>query len=320
MSYIPHSTLNMSQFSLDTGFDSVPGTQDPTYNPLIVDGLEVHQFFTTQTHMNGKYIEGITVDSNGIVFPQGYSYILDPFFYYSSGTTWRHSPHFIWVIDGVDQAWPKFASQYASDQNSMVAPNDSNNGRGYRGLKYLDCSLSSKTVKIRAVGPWSAMGSVYWDNQQTNASLLNNNKSHILIHAIPSADIANQTPRVLDSTQVLTNGWYQNADCIWASAVSQLPADALNKYVICTATAASTSYIYYTPSNPSVGDWLGFIITSNSSSTTFTVNVLSPLQNLVLSGVAGTHTNTCFGFKWTGARWVEVPFTSLTGLVKLPRT
>ena len=317
MSYIPHSTLNMSQFSLDTTFASVPGTQDPTYNPLIVDGLEVHQFFTTQTHMNGKYIDGITVDSNGIVFPQGYSYILDPFFYYSSGTTWRHSPHFIWVIDGVDQAWPKFASQYASDQNSMVAPNDSNNGRGYRGLKYLDCSLSSKTVKIRAVGPWSAMGSVYWDNQQTNASLLNNNKSHILIHAIPSADIVNQTPRVLDSTQVLTNGWYQSADCIFPSTVSQLPADALNKYIVATRAVAG-SYTYYTPLNPQVGDWLGFIATANLATSLFSLTCQSPSQSLV-SGLAGTHPQTCFGFRWTGARWVEVPFSSLTGLVKLPR-
>ena len=314
MSYIPHSTLNMSQFSLDTTFESTQGNQDTIYNPLIIDGLEVHKFFTTQTHMNGKYIEGITVDSNGIVFPQGYSYILDPFFYYSSGTTWRHAPHFIWVIDGVDQAWPKFASQYASD----VIPSspDLPNGRGYRGLKYLDCSLSSKTVKIRAVGPWSAMGNVYWDNQQTSAAQLNNNKSHILIHAIPSADIVNQTPRTLltsPTTNLGAAGAYSD-DCFFTGTVSQLPSQALNKYWVFNL---STTITYLTPLNPQVGDWFRIMVVRNNSTNLVSVSCSNPVQSLV-SGVAGTHQSTCFGFKWTGARWVEIPFTD-NEIVKLPR-
>lgn len=304
----------MSQFSLDTGFDSVPGTQDLTYNPRILDGLEVHQFFTRQVHINGKYIEGITVDENGIVLPQGYSYVLDPYFYYSSGSTWRHNPHFIWVVDGVDQSFPRFASQYASDI-SPTAP-DIANGRGYRGLKYIDCSLSSKTVKIRAVGTWDLMGNVYWDNQQTNATLTASHKSHILIDAIPSADIVNQTPRTLDATQTLINGWYQSVDCIFPNTVSQLPADALNKYIVATRTV-SGAYTYYTPLNPQVGDWLGFMVTSAPSGSTFTLSCQSPAQTL-MAGVSGANSNTAFMFIWSGARWVEIPFTDHE-FVKLPR-
>ncbi len=315
MTHIPLSTLNMSQFSLDTGFDSVPGTQDPIYNPLIVDGLEVHQFFTTQTHMNGRYIENITVSTDGIVFPQGYSYILDPFFYYSSGTTYRHAPHFIWVVDGVDQEFPKFASHYVAD--TIPTSPDLPNGRSYRGLKYLDCSLSSKTLKIRAVGPWSAMGNVYWDNQQTNAALTSSHKSHILIHAIPSVSITNPTPRVLDATQTNINSWLQSADCIFPSTVSQLPSDALNKYIICTRAVAGT-YTYNTPLNPNVGDWLGFVVTSSLATATFSLTCATPSQTLT-SAIIGNSQNTCYGFLWTGARWVEIPFTDLTGLIKLPR-
>jgi hypothetical protein len=317
MSYIPIETLNMSLFSLDTGFNSTPGTQDPIFNPLIVEGLEVHSFFTAQTQMNGKYIDNITIDNNGIVLPQGYSYILDPYFYYSSGTAWKHAPHFIWVVDGVDQAFPRFSSQYAGD-NIPSTTGDIANGRGYRGLKYIDCSLASKTVKIRAVGPWNLMGNVYWDNQQTNTALTSSHKSHILIYAIPSASIENQTPRTLDATQTLINGWNQSVDCIFPTTSAQLPADALNKYIVCTRTTASTSFTYNTPANPVVGDWLGFIVASNSNSTLFTLSCLSPTQTLV-SNVSGYSQNTCYGFKWTGVRWVEVPFTSLTGLVKLPR-
>lgn len=316
MSHIPHSTLNMSQFSLDTGFDSVPGTQDPTYNPLITEGLEVHQFFTRQTHMNGRYIDGITADSNGIVLPQGYSYVLDPYFYYSSGTTYRHGPHFIWVVDGVDQSFPKFASHYGSDQ-PVVSP-DSPNGRGYRGLKYLNCSLSSKTVKIRAVGPWSAMGNVYWDNQQTNATLLSTHKSHILIYAIPSADIVNQTPRTLDATQTDVGGWLQSVDCIFPSTVSQLPSAALNRYIVCTRAVAG-SYTYTAPilAERQKGDWMGFIVTSTTTGANFTLNSANPNQTLVTS-VASNATNTAFMFVWTGSRWVETPFTDHE-FVKLPR-
>lgn len=315
MSYIPHTTLNMSQFSLDTGFDSVPGTQDPTYNPRILDGVEVHKFFTRQVHLNGKYIEGITVDENGIVLPQGYSYVLDPYFYYSSGSAWKHAPHFIWVVDGVDQAFPRFASQYAGDVTPSTT-GDVANGRGYRGLKYIDCSLTSKTVKVRAVGPWDFMGNVYWDNQQTNATLTAAHKSHILCYAIPSADIVNETPRTLDATQSTINGWLQSSECIFPTNVSQLPADALNKYIVCTRTV-SGAYTYYTPLNPNVGDWLGFVVTSAPSACTFTLSCQSPAQTLA-SAVSGATSNTAFMFVWTGARWVETPFTDHE-FVKLPR-
>ncbi len=87
MSYIPNLSTGQSIFALETTFQSTPGTQDPTYNPRILDGVELHQFFTTQAHYIGKYIEGIIVNTNGITFPQGWYFVLDPYLYYSSGTT-----------------------------------------------------------------------------------------------------------------------------------------------------------------------------------------------------------------------------------------
>lgn len=315
MAHIPIPTLNMSQFSLDTGFDSTPGVQDPVYNPRILDGVELHQFFTRQVHLNGRNIEGITVDTNGIVFPQGYSYILDPMMYYSSGTTWYHSPHFRWIIDGVEQENPKFASHYASD---TIGTNlGEANGRGYRGLIYLDCSLASKTVKIVARSSfWNDMGNVYFDNQQTNAVITSTHKSHILCYAIPSADISNPTVRQLDTTWQVINGWNQTADAILPTNVSQLPADALNKYIVFARDVAGT-WTYSTPLNPQVGDWLGVMITNATTNSFFVLTCQSPAQTLVASSI-GRGLETCYMFVWTGNLWKRIPFSE-KGLVKLRR-
>lgn len=314
MSHIPIPTLNMSQFSLDTGFDSVAGTIDPIYNPRILDGLELHQFFTRQTHLNGKYVDGITVDSNGIVLPQGYSYILDPMIYYSSGSTWLHSPHFVWIVDGVELAAPRFASHYASD--TITTAPDVGNGRGYRGLIYLDCSVASKTVKLIARGIWANMGNVYFDNQQTNAAITSTHKSHILCYAIPSAAIDNPTVRELDTTWQLINGWNQTVDCILPTNVSQLPADALNKYIVFARDVAGT-WTYYTPLNPQVGDWLGVIVTNATTTSGFVLTCQSPVQTLVAS-TTGIYSETTFMFIWTGNLWKQIPFHE-KGHVKLRR-
>ncbi len=82
MSHIPIQSTNQSIFAIETGFDSVLGVQDPVYNPRILDGLEVHQFFTRQVHYAGKYIEGVSVSTNGISLPVGYYFLLDPYMYY----------------------------------------------------------------------------------------------------------------------------------------------------------------------------------------------------------------------------------------------
>lgn len=304
----------MSQFSLDTGFDSVAGTIDPTYNPRILDGLELHQFFTRQVHLNGKYIDGITVDSNGIVLPQGYSYILDPMMYYSSGSTWLHSPHFVWVVDGTELEAPRFASHYASD-TSTTAP-DVGNGRGYRGLIYLDCSSAPKTVKLIARGIWANMGNVYFDNQQTNAAITSTHKSHILCYAIPSSAIDNPTVRELDTTWQLINGWNQTVDCILPAGLSQLPADALNKYIVFARDVAGT-WTYYTPLNPQVGDWLGVMVTNATTASGFVLSCQSPVQTLVAS-TTGRYGETAFMFVWTGNFWKRIPFHE-KGYVKLRR-
>jgi hypothetical protein len=313
MSHIPINSFNMSLFSLDTGFDSVAGTIDPTYNPRILSGSELHQFFTRQIHISGKYIDGITVDTNGIVLPQGYMYVLDPYLYYSSGTTWRNGPYFIWDVDGVDQDHPRWSSHYAAVELSYASP-DENNKRGYRGLKYLDCSLSSKTLKIKALGPWSAMGNVYFDNQQTNAVITSTHKSHILIHAIPSVDVVNQTVRQLDTAWTTIDGFSQTVDAVLLGTVTQIPNSALNKYLIFNRLQTTS---YTTPTSPQTGDWLGVILTNNNATYTMTLSCATPTQTL-LSAVDGLEQQTCFMWTWTGIRWVEIPFSS-QGLVKLPR-
>jgi len=321
MSYIPTQTLNMSLFSLETSFDSVPGTQDPTYNPLIVDGLEIHGFLDRQTHISGKYIEGITVDPTGIYLPQGYSYILDPYIYYSSGTTYQPSPYFSWIIDGVEDTTLKFASHYATDVG-VSAPNTAT-GRGYRGLKYIDCSSASKVIKLKAQGVWSSMGNVYFDNQQTNAVLTSTHKSHILVYAIPSADITTPSITSLDMsfTSLGTSGSYStNAFFLGATLQTiQLPTEALNKYCIynppSTPTPANDTN-YRTPTNPSVGDFIGLMIARGAVSTTAAVSCVSPAQTL-LTATSASNTNTCYMWQWTGIRWVEIPFSTF-GLVKIP--
>ena len=316
MSFIPTDTLNMSLFSLDTGFDSTPGIYDPVYNPRIVEGTEIAKFFTRQVHFNGRYVDGIVVDANGITLPQGYVYILDPILFYSGGGTsnTRVMNHFRYEIEGIDIANPKWASHYATDV--VVSNGETIASRGYKGFKYIDCSLTSKNVKIKAWGDWAGLGNVYFDVEHNNTSITVTHKSHILIHAIPSDDLTNQTVRTLDASQTLINGWLQSVDCIFPSTVSQLPADALNKYVVCTRTVAG-SYTYYTPLNPTKGDWIGFIMTGNVATANFTLTCQSPAQTLVAAGT-GTQMETCFMWQWTGSRWVQIPFSS-QGLVKLPR-
>lgn len=323
MSHLPPIGPSSSLMSLDTTFVSTPGSPDPIYNPTIVDGLYVHSLFTTQTHFTGRVIEGISVDSDGIVLPSGYHFVLDPFLYYSSGTTWLHSPHFVWEIDGVEQTYPKFASHYASDNNLQTTP-DSNNGRAYSGIIYVDCSLSSKTLKLKAVGPWASMGTVYFDTQQTNATLTTSNRSHILIHVLANDNVINPTVRELVITPTTpvnggTDGSY-TADVYFAGAGTALtlPIEALNKYFVYNGLQTA---VYQMPALASrnVGDWLGLIQAKGAGSgLSVTIQSSNPTQTLVSALVASSPSNGLM-WVWTGAKWAEIPF-STQGLVKLPRS
>lgn len=321
MSHLPTIGPSSSLMSLDTAFVSMPGVPDPVYNPIIVDGLYVHSFFTTQTHFAGRTIEGITVDSDGIVLPSGYHFLLDPLLYYSSGSTWLHSPHFIWEINGVEQTTPKFGSHYASDNNLQTAP-DSNNGRGYSGIIYVDCSLASKTLKLKAVGPWVNMGNVYFDTQQTNATLTTSNRSHILIHAFANANIINPTVRELIITPTTSvNGGVDGSyttDVYFAGSGTALtlPVEALNKYFIFNG-ATSATYQMPALESRNVGDWIGLIQAKSGSSIFVTIQSSNPTQILVSSLTASSPSNGLM-WMWTGSRWSEIPF-STKGVVKLPR-
>jgi hypothetical protein len=313
MSFIPTETLNMSQFSLDTGFDSVAGSPDPTYNPRILDGVELGQFFTRQVHHQGRYIDGITVDVNGITLPQGYIFILDPYLMYAGGTVLKYTNHFIWNIDGVDIDVPKWASNYAHDLNAITG--ETINGRGYRGYKIVDTTSGAKVVKLIAKGEaWAAMGDVYFDVIGNNTAITGTHKSHILIRAIPSADVVGQTVRELNTTWQSIDGFSQTADAVLLGATSQLPASALNKYLIFNRAQTSS---YFTPTNPQVGDWIGLMVVNNLATYTMTLTHSTPNQQLIAS-VYGTLQTTAFMWIWTGIRWVEIPFSS-QGLVKLPR-
>lgn len=307
MSFIPTETLNMSQFSLDTGFDSVAGSPDPTYNPQILDGVELGKFFTRQVHHQGKYIEGITVDANGITLPQGYIFVLDPYLFYSGGVGARYANYFIWNIDNVDQDVPKWASNYASDLATL--PNsEATTGRGYRGYKIVDTTLGAKVIKLIAKGPsWQAIAPVYFDVSATSSlTIVGNHKSHILIRAIPSADVVGQTVREL----VIANDTYNLA------GVSQVPDTALNKYLLFNRTTAGT-WTYWLPANPQVGDWVGLFVVNNNTTSTCTITSPPTSQTLV-SAKYGQLQTSAYMWQWTGVRWVEIPFSS-QGLVKLPR-
>lgn len=307
MSFIPTETLNMSQFSLDTGFDSVAGSPNPTYNPQILDGVELAQFFTRQVHHQGRYIDGITVDANGITLPQGYIFVLDPYLFYSGGVGARYANYFIWNIDGVDIDTPKWASNYASDLATL--PNsEATTGRGYRGYKIVDTTSGAKVVKLIAKGPsWAAIAPVYFDVSATaTLTIAGNHKSHILIRAIPSADIVGQTVRQL----------VVGTDTYSLAGVSQIPDTQLNKYMLFERTTAGT-WTYYTPVNPQVGDWIGLLVVNNNTTSTCTLTCQSPVQTLV-SAKYGQLQTSAYMFQWTGVRWVEIPFSS-QGLVKLPR-
>lgn len=303
MSFIPTETLNMSQFSLDTGFDSVAGSPDPTYNPQILDGIELGKFFTRQVHHQGKYIEGITVDANGITLPQGYIFVLDPYMFYSGGVGARFNNHFVWNIDGVDIDVPKWASHYASDQAVTGG-----NGRGYRGYKIVDTTSGAKVVKLIAKGTeWLDGAPYYFDVSATaTLSIVGTHKSHILIRAIPSADIVGQTVREL----------VVGTDTYSLAGISQIPDTQLNKYMLFERTTAGT-WTYYTPINPQVGDWIGLLVVNNNTTSTCTLTCQSPVQTLV-SAKYGQLQTSAYMFQWTGVRWVEIPFSS-QGLVKLPR-
>lgn len=305
MSYIPTQTLNMSMFSLDTGFDSVAGSPDATYNPQILENVELAKFFTRQVHYQGKYIEGIVVDANGITLPQGYIFVLDPYLFYSGGTNQTYANYFIWNIDGVDSDVPKWASNYATDVG-ISAPEVAN-GRGYRGYKIVDTTSGAKVIKLKAMGnSWSLMGTVYFDVEATSTAIPSTHKSHILIKAIPSADITNPVIRELNTA----------TECVFPASTSQLDSSALNKYIVFTRTTAG-AWTYYTPLNPQVGDWIGLMIVNSNSTSTITLTCQSPAQTLV-SAKYGSLQSTCYMWIWTGIRWVEIPFSS-QGLVKLPR-
>lgn len=305
----------MSLFSLDTGFDSTPGSPDATYNPQILDGVELAQFFTRQVHFQGRYISGITVNSDGITLPQGYIFILDPYLLYSFGSAIKYANYFIWNIDGVDIDTPKWASNYATDVG--IAAPEVSNGRGYRGLKIIDTTSGSKVVKLKAMGPsWVLMGNVYFDVIGDNTAITGTYKSHILIKAIPSADIIGQTVRELNTTWQTIDGFSQTVDAVLPAGVSQLPNSALNKYIVFARTTAG-NWTYYTPTNPQVGDWIGLMVINNNTTSNVTLTCQSPNQVLVAS-LYGQLQTTAFMWKWTGIRWVEIPFSS-QGLVKLPR-
>lgn len=321
MSHFPQNGVSSSLLSLDTTFVATPGSPDPVYNPIITDGVFVHEFFTTQTHFTGRMIDGISVDANGIILPSGYHFVVDPFLYYSSGTTWLHSPHFIWQIDGVDQTYPRFASHYASDNNLQIAP-DSNNGRAYSGIIYVDCSLASKTLKLKAVGPWDSMGTVYFDTQQTNATLTTPHKSHILIHAIAAENAVNPTVRQLAFTPTTpvnggTDGSY-TADVYFPGAGSALtlPVEAMNKYLV--FNGASTAVYQMPPlASRTIGDWLGLIqAKGGGSGLQVSIQSSNPTQTLV-SGLSASSASNGYMWTWTGARWLEIPFSS-QGVVKIP--
>ena len=304
MSHIPIQSTNQSIFTLETGFDSVAGVQDPTYNPRILDGVEVHQFFTRQVHFVGKYIEGVSTSVDGLVLPQGYYFLLDPYMYYSGGSTYVRTPYFTWNIDGVDTV-PRFQSHYLSDQ-----PTGSN--ASYRGLRFVDCSASSKTLKIVARGAgWASMGNVYFDNQQTTTALTTSHKSHIDIYAIEVASYVNPVVSTLDAT---------NSIASWGGA-QQMPAETLNKFWVNTTALTQT---FYAPIPSQVGDWFGFFQLNNSTTAAITITSPPTSQTLISSVVGSTgaaNNNKDMGGRvawkwvWTGKRWVEVPVSN-EGYVK----
>jgi hypothetical protein len=293
MSHIPIQSTNQSIFAIETGFDSVLGVQDPVYNPRILAGLEVHQFFTRQVHYVGKYIEGVSVSTNGISLPVGYYFLLDPYMYYSSGTTYNATPYFTWNIDGVDTI-PRFQSHYMSDQ-----PTGSN--ASYRGLRFVDCSTSSKTLKIVARGAgWASMGNVYFDNQQTTAAATATHKSHIDIYAIDASTYQNPTVTVLDAS---------NSTGSWGSA-QQMPESTLNKFWVNTVSFTQT---FYAPIPTQAGDWFGFMQMDNSTTQAITITSPPSSQTLV-SSVTGSHgaagnardmgARVAWKWVWSGIRWL----------------
>lgn len=305
MSYIPTQSTNQSYFCLETGFDSVAGVQDAVYNPRILNGLEVHQFFTRQIHFVGKYIEGISTSIDGIVLPQGYYFLLDPYMYYSSGTTYVATPYFTWNINGVDTI-PRFQSHYVSDQ-----PTGSN--ASYRGLLFVDCSSSSKTVKIIARGAgWASMGNVYFDNQQTTTALTTTHKSHIDIYAINATTYANPIVRTLDASETISS---------WGGA-QQMPTEALNKFFVNTTVVTQT---YFAPIPTQIGDWFGFIQRADSATASITITSPQTSQTLASAvrtayGAAGGTREmghqSAFKWVWSGCKWVSVPVSS-DGYVKI---
>lgn len=305
MSHIPIQSTNQSVFAIETGFNSVAGVQDPTYNPRILDGVELHQFFTRQQHYAGKYIEGVSVSNAGISLPAGYYFVLDPYMYYSSGTTYVATPYLTWNIDGVDTI-PRFQSHYMTDQ-----PSGSN--ASYRGLLFVDCSSSSKTVKIIARGAgWSTMGNVYFDNQQTTAVITTRHKSHIDIYAINATTYANPVVRTLDASEKITS---------WGTA-QQMPPEALNKFWVNTVSWTQT---FYAPIPTQAGDWFGFMQMDNSTTAAITITSPPTSQTLVSavvgsSGTAGANRamggQNSWKWVWSGIRWVEVPISN-DGYVKI---
>lgn len=325
MSHIPVSSLSSTQFHIDTGFTPTPGVQDNTYNPKLVDGLFLHQLFGNINHLHGPQLPtSITVDSNGILLPAGYHYVLEPYLAYSSGSTWLNTPHFLWQVDGVDQDFPKWASHYATDSAAVLTTSgETANGRGYRGLLYVDCSLASKSVKLKAVGNWSGMGDVYFDNQQTTTALATPSRSSILITAINANNVVNPTIRTLDITTGITqinggvDGSY-NQDCYFPGTTLSLPVECLNRYFI---TTGATSVIYTLPdvSLRTPGDWFGYIYNKpGGSGVTNDISSTSPTQTLI-SGVNSTVVSHAWMFEWTGARWISIPFSS-KGYVKIPNS
>lgn len=289
MSYIPTQSTSQSVFALETGFDSVIGTIDATYNPRIIDGSQLHHFFTRQSHYVGKYVNGITTSTSGITFPQGWYFVLDPSMYYSSGTTQQYTQYLTWNINGVD-VLPRFQSHYLTDQ-----PAGSN--ASYRGLRFLDCSASSQTVKIIARGAgWASMGNCYFDNQQGTTNTSGRHKSNIMVYAINATTYQNPTVRTLDASEV------QGA---WASG-NTIPQEGLNKFWVNTIARTGT---ITAPTPTQAGDWFGFMQLNNDSSSLITI--VGNGQTLV-SNVAGNQTNTnnnTWKWVWTGIRWVEVPIS-----------
>lgn len=295
MSYIPNLSTSQSVFALETTFQSVPGTQDPTYNPRILDGVELHQFFTTQSHYIGRYVEGITADANGITFPQGWYFVLDPYMYYSSGTTYVATPYLTWNINGVD-VLPRFQSHYLADQ-----PGGSN--ASYRGLRFLDCSASSQTVKLIARGAgWASMGNVYFDNKQSSTAPTANHRSNIMVYAINATTYQNPTVRTLGASEL------QGA---WATG-NTIPQEGLNKFWVNTIARTGT---VTAPTPTQAGDWFGFMQLNNDS--TSAITIVGNGQTLV-SGVVGNSGSTInadmggrntWKWVWTGIRWVEVPIS-----------